>query len=485
MAGIGIKLNKIYRKKSLAAKISGFIYSAVITVAPMFVVIGAILLGQWLLGFSHVRYVERELFSNTVLYVFIFSLLAVAPFNSFLSKYISDVIFEEKFDDIMPCFFLGLAMTIVFGSIFGVPFCIHEYLAGKVALYYVFTSYSAFIALILVFYTMVFLSITKSYGKISLFFILGMCLTIVLADIFYFLLHFDATYSLLLALTLGFLLTAILELTLLRAFFRRSSRAYREVFRSMKKYWKMILINFLYTMGLYIHIFVFWTSEFRNVLVDTFVTAQPYDMASCLAMFTNISATIIFTTNVELHFRDRYRRYYEAVLGGRGHDIDNAKGRMFQKLSTEVFSLVRVQFIITVCIFLVCMIVLPLCGFAGVTMRIYPGLCVGYFILFILYSIILFLYYFNDQTGALIVTAALFLVTFFGSILSKNLTETWYGLGLILGALTGFVLGYFRLRYIEKTIDFRTFCFGQGDLIKRSSGKKPSSKVFSRESVKK
>lgn len=34
-------------------------------------------------------------------------------------------------------------------------------------------------------------------------------------------------------------------------------------------------------------------------LVKTFVCNQPYDMATCLAMFTNLSASVIFISRVE------------------------------------------------------------------------------------------------------------------------------------------------------------------------------------------
>lgn len=482
MAGIGVKLNRIYRRHSLAVRLYGFVYSTVITVAPMLVVIGAILLAQHLLGLSHMSYLRRELFSDTVLYTFIFSLLAVAPFNSVLSRYISDAIFQEKFENIMPCFYLGIAITVVFGSLFGIPFCIHEYLVGGVEIYYVFTGYCCFTSLMMVFYTTIYLSITKSYGKISLFFIIGMLFTVLLSLALHYWLGAEATYALLLALALGFSLTAGLECGLVRSYFRQNSQEYRAVWGYMKNYWRLILINFLYTLGLYVHIFVFWTTDLRSVLVHTFVTAQPYDMASCLAMFTNISATIIFITNVELHFRDRYRRYYEAVLGGRGHDIASAKIRMFRQLSTEIFSLIRIQFIISVTVFLLCMVLLPMFGFAGLVMRIYPSLCVGYFILFVMYSEILFLYYYNDLNGALL-TAALFCgFTWLGSIAASRLTEIWYGLGLIIGAFVGFTTAYFRLHRIEQTIDERTFCpsGSAGTLVPQAKGKRPPSMVYKR-----
>jgi len=53
VAGIGIKLQKIYEKKTILAYLTGFGYSAVVTVAPMFVVIGTIMLMSQLLGYEN------------------------------------------------------------------------------------------------------------------------------------------------------------------------------------------------------------------------------------------------------------------------------------------------------------------------------------------------------------------------------------------------------------------------------------------------
>ena len=77
-------------------------------------------------------------------------------------------------------------------------------------------------------------------------------------------------------------------------------------------------------------------------------------------------------------------------------------------LSAELMNLVRIQFIISTAVYLLCVVVLPQYGFSGRVMQIYPCLAAGYFILFILYAEIIFLYYFNDLTGALLATPRLF-----------------------------------------------------------------------------
>ena len=456
----------------------GFGYSAVITVVPMFVVIGAILVSQIIMRFETVGYMQRELFADTILYIFIFSVLFTSPLNAVLSKYISDIIFEEKYDDIIPCFHLGMGIVTVLGTAFAIPFCLYEHFVGGVPVYYVFTGYCGFTALMLVFYSMLYLSITKSYGKISLFFTIGMASAVLLSWLFYRFAGLSITYSILLGMTIGFLIIASLEIALIKSYFRRNSGNYRPVLTYLKKQWRMIVVNTLYTLGLFIHNFVFWASGLRTVLVKTFVTCMPYDMATCLAMFTNISATIIFIINVELHFRDRYRRYFEAVIGGRGHDIRNAKMRMFRQLSTELMSLIRLQFIISVVVFLLFITTLPMMGIGGLTMRIYPCLCVGYFILFVMYAEILFLYYFNDVGGALMTAAVFCSVTLLLSIFSSHLTDIWYGLGLVVGSAAAFTIAYFRLKHMENRLEEQVFC--RGDVIERAEGEKPASMVFSR-----
>lgn len=72
MAGIGVKLNNIYGKNTLTTDLIGIGYSTVVTIEPMLAVIGALTFMEYFLDFSSVDYTTRELFSCTVLYIFIF-----------------------------------------------------------------------------------------------------------------------------------------------------------------------------------------------------------------------------------------------------------------------------------------------------------------------------------------------------------------------------------------------------------------------------
>lgn len=476
MAGIGVQLNKIFDKHTLTASLYGIGFSFVYTIAPMLVVIGCLLGMYKVLGFDEVGYLEREIFSSSILYIFIFSLLISAPFNSVLSKFQTDKIYEQRYEDIRPCIYVGTITSLTLASILAVPFYIYEAVVGQVAVYYVFTTYMGFLGLTLAFSAMVYNSILKQYKKITLYFICCMVISFLLSIFFRYFIKLSITYSMLLALTIGFLLIASFEIANVLRYFPKNSRKYKEVLHYFRVYWKLIASNFLYTLGLFIHNFVYWAQPWHLVVRNTYVSNQSYDMATCLAMFTNISASVLFISRVEMYFHDRYKDYTEAVIGGKLDSIEKAKKRMFRGLSSQLLSLTHIQFIVSVIVYLIAVVILPIMGFAGMIIDIYPQLAVGYFISFLMYSELLFLYYFDDLTGAVMNGVIFAGVSFAGSIFAAQLSSIWYGLGFTAASVLAFTFSYFRLRWIEKNLDSHVFC--RGTVIKQVNRDMPGSDVY-------
>ena len=478
MAGVGVRMKGFYGKRSISSKVMGFVYSTAVSVAPMLLVIASLMIMGRLLEFSKVGYARRELFSCTVLYIFIFALLVSSPFNAVLSRYMSDIIYNETFEDIMPCFIVGLFMNTLLGCLIAIPFCVLEYLVGGVGFIYVFTGFCGFVSLLFVFYSMLYLNIFKDYRKISAFFFLGAVLTILLSLFLVKLCKRSVTYSMLLSLTVGFMLIGCLEFGTIKRYFTKNSGNYRGVFIYCRKYWKLIFTNFFYILGLFIHNFIFWGTDLQMRVAKVFICAPAYDMATCIAMFTNISATIIFISRVEMFFHERYRAYSEAIIGGRGADIENTKKRMFRQLSMELMSMTRGQFIISVVCFLLCIVILPQFGIGGLIMKIYPGLAAGYFILFTMYACIVFLYYFNDLNGSIITAVGFLAGVITASFAASHFDYIWYGMGVTVGSFVGWTIAYFRIRWIEQHIDEHMFCTGL--LLEKGKGEMPSAKVFDR-----
>lgn len=478
MAGIGVKLNRIFERHTITSSLIGMGYSAAVTITPMVVIIGNVVLTQKVLGFSRQSYMDRELFSCVMLYMFIFALLATAPLNAVISRLLSDVIFEERFEDIMPCFYFGLMLNALLAAVPGAAFCIRAYLKGNVDPWLILIGYLGYMALVVLFYNMSFLGICKTYEKIMLFYLVGMVAAFACACGLKWWCGLSASYAILLGLIVGFVIAEALAYAMLCQYFTKCGKSYARLLVYMKEYWQLIVANFLYVLGLYAHNFVFWNSELKVSVADTFVHAGPYDLASYIAMLTNLSATIIFIANVEMHFHETYKAYSEAIIGGRHQDIEKTKNRMFRRLSSETMTLARVQFIISAVLYLLFVLFLPRLGISGLSMIIYPVLAAGYFVLFLMYAAFIFLYYFNDLNGAML-TSILFAVgTLLGSLFSMTLPRMWYGLGLFIGAMTGWCYAYFRLRWVERHIDEHVFC--KGDILKRRHVNKPSNVSYVR-----
>ena len=225
----------------------------------------------------------------------------------------SDVIYEEKYEDILPCYYVGMFMNILLSSVLGIIFCVREVIVGKVDIIYVFTGYCGYIALVLVFYSMLYLSICKDYKKISFFFAAGMTVTFFLSLLLVKIFHWSITYGMLFSLAVGFWLIACMEMSVVRSYFRENSGKYREVLGYFREYWPLVVTNFLYTLGLYIHNFVFWTTDLHMIVVKSFVCVTTYDMATCLAMFLckcylYQQSGNVFSRQIQGIFRGSYRR---------------------------------------------------------------------------------------------------------------------------------------------------------------------------------
>lgn len=482
MAGIGFELKKIYRKNHVFNMLRGIGYSSVVTVGPTLISIGTIILLYQLLGIMSVKYSERELLSSTILYCFIFPLIIITPFNAVISRYISDKIFQEKLDDILSSYYMGLFLTSLIAAIIAIPFAVRLYLVSDLGVTFVFVSYCLFILVLFVYYSMTYLTATKDYKIITIQFIIGMLVAIASGFLFVWVMELSVIRGVFYALTMGFLYIAIGEFAYIKRYFNKTSNNYKEILVYLLRFKRLFLSGLFYILGLYCHNFVFWKSELGIIVANSYITAPTYDMASYLAMLTNISTMVIFIVIVETNFHDRYQLYSEAVIRATLRDINKTKGDMFRLLLQQLSYVVQVQAIISGIIFLIVVIFLPSFGFSGKILVIYPAMAAGYLVIFIMYCNIIFLYYFNDVTGALITSLLFFLGVLSVSILASHYQTRFYGIGTFIGAFIGWTFSFFRIRYLER--HFTEHIFLRGRIISIKRKKMPSSVAYQRISPK-
>ena len=481
MAGIGFELKKIFKKNSVVSKLQGASYAAMTTIGPLILVISTLFLMYAFLGYSNVIFASKELLASTILYMFIFSLITASPFNSVLSRYLADKIFENEEQHIMPAYYAGLAVNIILSAALGIVFCLWEWSIGKVDAFYVLFSYCGYIGLVFVFYNMLYISALKEYKKITAAFVVGMFVALILSLVMVKVFGSSVEFAVIVGFAVGFLIIGFTLYTLVKKYFKENSRNYTEVFGYFKLHWRLILTNTFYILGLYVHNFIFWTTSLRIVVVKSFVSAPVYDMATCIAMFISISTMVIFIVEVETNFHDKYQNYCQTILGGTMEDINYARDEMFRTIKNELFFIIQLQVIFCISIFLICILILPHIGIGGLILTILPALAVAYFVIFLMYCLVIFIYYFNVYNRAMITTAIFFGVTFFATLITKNLHPALYGLGVLLGAFAGFGYAFYSIRYIEKNLEHFIFC--KGKIVKQIVDKEYGQQIFDNKEI--
>ncbi len=459
MAGIGFELKKIFKKQSISRMFAGAFYSTTVVLGPTLIIIGLLIALYIGLNFFGINYSERALLSSAILYIFVFSVLITAPFNAVFSRYIADKIYSNEPGDILPSYYLCLSLCSVVSALLGIPFSLHLWLVGGVEFLFVLLCYCAFVTMVIILISMIYLHVTKEYRTITLFFILGAVIGIVMGFVLRYLLHVAVLYAILASVAAGLLLIAALQFSYIRRFFRQNSYVYRPCWQYLWQFRRLFLCNLFYSLGLYVHNFVFWAQPGRMVIANSFVSNPTYDMATFLAVFTNLSMTVLFTVMVETKFHQNYQNFNEAVYGSTLAEIRISKDTMFRTLEDQQIHLMGVQAIITIVIYILARVFLPLIGISSNILTIYALLCVAYYVMMVMYNNIVVLFYFNDNWGAMLAALLFFAVTFLGTLVSCRLPIELYGLGIFLGSMVGWTFGFFRIRYLKHHFYTHIFCY--------------------------
>lgn len=466
MAGIGFELKRLFKKRGVFSTIFAGAYATIVTIGPNLIVILALNLMYLLPPYAEMSYHDREVLSSTILYIFIFALILVSGVNILLSKFMADKVYNEDYNGIASAVEVGNLLVAGLTALLGIPFGCAMYWVGQFPLYYIFIAYLLFSALSFTFFYMSIITIMKEYRKITYSFLGSLTASVLLAYVCVYRELAPVRDVILLSLAVGFTLIAMLMNTCIQRTFPVHGEKGWELLSGLKKTLPLILANVFYVLGLYVHNFVFWfRSDFSVVTANVFRSAPTYDMATYLAMLSNISIQVIFVVNVETKFHTAYKIYCESVVGAADKDIRRAKRDMIETLRRETLYIIQIQSIVNILVYLGAIAVLPKLGIEGLVLTMYPVLSVAYMIIYLVQCLMIYLYYLNDVSGAITVGFTLLAGAMIGSLIAVKLPPAQAGLGAAFGGLCAFTVSFFRIRYILIHLD--DHIFGQGRIVPR------------------
>ncbi len=466
MAGIGFELKKLFKGSGFFSNLRAYAYSALVSLGPFILCTIVIVAIMQFLGYMDISFKDRELFIASVVYAFIFSQIIVSGFKMIITRFIADMLYSEKFEYIMPSLYGVLCTVIPISGITGILFFWNSPLQFEIKL----VSYLLFMELVMVFIMMEYLSTLKDYMKIVKSFLWGIGTILVLSFVFLKFTNLQAVFGLLLAMDIGFFIIIVSLMVYLKNFFGKSVNKYFEFIRHFDKYPSLFFVAFFYTMGLYIHNFLFWTGELGVMIGGTYLYAPTYDVPTFYAFLSIMPSMIIFVVSIETSFYDKYKGYYTLITGkGNLTDIENAKKDMTRTLWSEIRNIMEVQLFFSLVFIAAGYYLLPGIGLSQLSVDIFNLLTLGAYFNIIMLIIILLLLYFEDRKGALFVAGTFFVSSTVFTYLSMNYSENVYGLGFFLAALVGVVLAIIELFVYLKNINYHTFC-GQPIIYKEKKG---------------
>lgn len=452
MAGIGFELKKLFAKKGVLNSAKAYGYAAVICTGPM--LLGVLLL----LGITALcMYAETELHTRELLICMItYTLLASVTVTSFFSmvvtRYVADMLFEEKKEAVLPAFWGSTVIMMAVGCVlYGIflAFSGATFLQGILC-------FILFGELIIVWNAMSFLSAIKDYKGIFLSFLTSVAVSLLIGALLLWR-RLPVIESLLFSVTVGYGVMLIWDVILLHRYFPHTSLGAFTFLKWIDAFLPLALSGFFMNIGMFSHLVIMWFSDIGVQVHGLFYGAPWHDVPALLAFMTALMTTVNFVVSVEVNFYPKYRNHY-SLYNDKGtiDNIKQAEKEMMGTLKTELFYTALKQLLFTAVVIALggyLLDLLPL-GFNEVMRGYFRTLCVGYGIYAIGNMLMLILLYFTDYIGALVTTAVFAASTVVFTLVSLLFSNIYYGFGFLLAALLFAAVCAVRLDYFTKRLPY-------------------------------
>lgn len=454
MAGIGFELKKLFSKKGLLATTRAYGYASMVCAGPM--ILGFLLL----LGVMYIaeragasRH-ERELLVTMITHALLASLTVTSVFSMLIARYCADMIYENRYDRLIPSMYGSCGICLVLG---GIGYGIFLWFCG-VAVLYRLLSFVLFMALIVVWMEINYLTMLKDYKAIALAFFVSLLTGLILSVIFIWLFHIEIITAVLTALTIGY---GIMSCWYFAIIYKYLPEGFGTSLRFMEwadKTPALAVTGLLITLGLFGHLVIFWWASPLSVQVEgLFYGAPAHDVPAIWAFFSILITTVGFVVFTETRFYPKYKEYF-ALFNGDGSidDLDEAESSMFRVLAEELGYLALKQVFSALIFMIFGSIILPRLplGFTNEMLRIFRVLCVGYAFYAIGNSTILVLQYFADMNGACFASVFFAICTNGFTLITTLLLKRYYGFGFLLGSLVFAVCGIVRLAWFLRRLKY-------------------------------
>ena len=452
MAGIGFELKKLFQKSGIASTAKAYGYAGIICTGPMLLGIVLLVGITFICDHTGATRHNRELLNCMITYTLLASLTVTSFFSMVVTRYIADMLYEERHETVLPSFWGSTTILLVVG---GIMYGIFLLFSG-INLIDQFLCLEFFGELIVTWNAMSYLTAIKDYKGILLSFVSAVTVSL-LIGVLLVLIGIPHVEAMMIAVTIGYGIMLLWDVVLLYRYFPSSDASAFLFLRWVDEFQPLAFTGLFVNLGLFTHLVIMWAGPLGVQVKGLFYGAPYHDVPALIAFLTILITTVNFVVSVEVNFYPKYRNYY-SLFNDKGaiKDIMQAGNEMREVLNMELKYTAVKQLLTTalaISIGGILLKYLPL-GFNDLMEGYFRTLCVGYGIYAIANTMLLLLLYFTDYKGAFAASAAFAGCTTVFTLLSLLFPQVYYGFGFLLGSAVFFLITALRLGYFTQRLPY-------------------------------
>ena len=451
MAGIGFRLKKYFKEGSFLGNIQGAMYSVIISSGPWLISVVTIAVISY--------YAQREIgtsdlyiLKSIICYTFAVSLILFGMVEMPLTRYLADQLYKNDYSTFRSVFLYSVTAMLTFAIVTcHIFYSFFPTFSSNIIL----SCTTFFCSVLVIWLSMIFLSAAKNFHQITISFLVGGSLSVILAIL---LGREGQLEGYIMGYAIGQMIIAILLSLNIFHEFKTKNYVSFSFLSYFQKHRALIFVGLFYYLGIWVDKFVFWFGPLGEKVLELFYTNQYYDTAMFISYLSIVPSLAVFLVQVETNFYKAYSYYFNSIdnknnLNVLEENIDD----IIKSVQTGLYNLLKIQIAVTVLCWYFAEELLDFLYLPAMMLTMFKYGLIGAFlqVLFLIINIILL--YFLDHKKVLFHYMIFFISNGLFSLFSTTLDFKYHGMGYLLSCLLTFVLSFLALNKHLSLINFYTF----------------------------
>ena len=454
MAGIGFELRKILKEDRLLSLAKVYGYSAILSSGPWVVSIIAILL----VGFINIANygANSEVYRFQVVITYAIALASSLIITGILqlpfTRYVADLIFKHREDEILPSYFGAIFISWLIGIPLIVPF--YLWVFDGMSVVFIIGVISTFLILCGVWISSILAASLKYYHGVVWAYFISYALIVIISIYFG-----DTIEKLIYIFFLGNAVLFIILMTLIVKSYDSSIFLKIDFFLAPNFYWSLGIAGLTYNLGAWVDKVIFWYHPATGYAVLGKLHASiVYDMPIFLAYLSILPGMAIFFYRLESDFAEKYDLYYDAVRsGGTLGMIKQYKNEMIGVIRHAIHEIIMIQGVIDIILFLTAPSVFAALNIPQLYLGLLYILTIGAMLQIAFMSVLAILYYLDRKIVAMWLCISFFITNTVLTLISIDFGPAMFGYGYTASLLIVFIASLVVIRNEMNRLDYETF----------------------------